>query len=450
MKLAVVGGGGFRTPGMAAALLDAPDVGLTEIVLHDVEPRRLERIALVVRGVCEEHGGTLPLRTSSDLDDALEGADFVFCAIRVGGLEGRLADETVPLELGLLGQETVGAGGITSALRALPALREIAARAALRAPDAWFLNYTNPAGLMTEALRDVLDERVVGICDAPPALFGGVAAALGRDIDELDLDYGGLNHLGWLKAARAGGRDLLPELLGDDARLASFTEGALFPGDLLRSLGRIPNEYLVYYYAERELVRSLRDGGPRARILLEQQRGFYDRAGGDSPASALVAWRGVLRRRSASYLAEAHAARGSDGGSEDDLPPDGGLAGYTGVALGVVRALTGGGAARLVLNTANRGAIPFLDDAAVVEVPCVVDRVGVQPEASSAWTLHEQGLVSLVKDAERATIAASAAGSRSLAVRALALHPLVASLDAAQAIVERHCALFPSLGAQLR
>jgi len=289
VKLAVVGGGGFRTPGMAAALLDAPDLGIAELVLHDVDALRLERIALVVRAVCEERGPALPLRTTTDLDDALEGAAFVFCAIRVGGLEGRLADETVPLELGLLGQETVGAGGITSALRTLPALREIAARTVARAPGAWFLNYTNPAGLATEALQDVLGDRVVGICDAPPALFSGVAAALGRDVGELELDYGGLNHLGWLKAARAGGRDLLPALLDDDARLASFTEGALFPGDLLRSLGRIPNEYLVYYYAERELVRSLRDGGPRARVLLDQQRA--DGAwGGDTPEYHKPAW----------------------------------------------------------------------------------------------------------------------------------------------------------------
>jgi 6-phospho-beta-glucosidase len=290
----------------------------------------------------------------------------------------------------------------------------------------------------------------VGICDAPAALFHGVAAALGKMVDELEFDYGGINHLGWLKAVYDDDRDLLPELLADEARLGRFTEGTIFPTDLLRALGRIPNEYLLYYYAEREVVAALRDGGPRARHLLEQQRAFYDRADGDSPAAALEAWRATLRRRSASYFAEGRAASGARDGSEDELPPDGGLGGYTGVALGVVRALVTGTPATIVLDTANRGAVPFLDDTAVVEVPCVVDDKGVRPLNSSAWTLHEQGLVSLVKDAERMTIAASAAGSRALALRALALHPLVSSVQAAAALLDRYCSAFPELAARLR
>ena len=344
-------------------------------------------------------------------------------------LEGRLADESVPLELGLLGQETVGAGGLAYALRTVPAMLEIAERVAKRAPAAWLLNYTNPAGLITEALREVLGDRVVGICDAPPALFAGVARALDRDVAELAFDYGGLNHLGWLKAVRADDRDLLPGLLADDDRLARFTEGAAFAPDLLRALGRIPNEYLVYYYTAREVTATLQHQGSRARVLLDVERTFYDRTDGD----ALAAWRTALRRRSVTYFAEVNG-----GGSEADLPPDGGLAGYTGVALGVVRALVTGEPATLVLNTANRGAVPFLDDSAVVEVPCRVDRSGVAPLPTTAWSLHEQGLISLVKDCERTAIAAARTGSRELALRALGLHPLVASTAAAAAILERH------------
>ena len=444
MKLCVIGGGGFRTPGLVEALLDAQDLRVSELVLHDVDAERLALIASVVRAICDERGASLPVRATTHLDDALDGADFVFCAIRVGGLEGRLVDEAVPLDLGLLGQETVGPGGLCYALRTLPTMVALAERAAERAPRAWFLNYTNPAGLVTEALTDVLGDRVVGICDAPAALFAGVARALDRRPDELELDYGGINHLGWLKAVRADGHDLLPELLGDDARLTAFHEGRIFPPDLLRALGRIPNEYLAYYYCEREIVASLRDAEPRAKVLLDQQAAFYGRAVGDD-AAALSAWRAVLRRRSASYMAEVSGAAGADTGTEDDVPADGGLAGYTGVALGVVRALVSGRAATLVLNTGNGGVVPFLDDHAVVEVPCVVDGAGIRPQPSSEWTLHEQGLVSLVKDAERATIAAAASRSRPLAVRALALHPLVASADAASRMLDRYLALLPEL-----
>jgi 6-phospho-beta-glucosidase len=441
VKLAVIGGGGFRTPGLAAALLDERELDFGEIALHDLDAGRLARIELVLRGLCEERGASPPFRTTTDLDDALEGADFVCCAIRVGGLAGRLVDESVPLALGLLGQETVGAGGLTYALRTLPAMLTIAERVATRAPSAWFLNYTNPAGLVTEALQEILGSRAIGICDAPPTLFAGVARALGRDEGRLDFDYGGLNHLGWLKAVREDGRDLLPELLADDERLTTFTEGVVFPAELLRTLGRIPNEYLAYYYATRDIVAVLQREGPRARTLLEQERAFYDRADADSPSEALAAWRATLRRRSASYFAEVHG-----GGSEDELPPDGGLAGYTGVALGVVRALVTGKPARIVLDVANAGTIPFLDERAVVEVPCDVERAGVRPVSSSPWTLHEQGLISTVKDVERVTIAAAAAGSRSLAVRAVALHPLVASVEAARTVLDRH----PELGGLLR
>ena len=444
MKLTVIGGGGFRTPGMVEALLDAADVRVSELVLHDVDDDRLALVASVVSAICAERDVTLPFRATTNVDDALEGANFVFCAIRVGGLEGRLVDETVPLELGLLGQETVGAGGLCYALRTLPAMVELAERVAERAPRSWFLNYTNPAGLVTEALTDVLGDRVVGICDAPAALFAGVARALDRPTDELEFDYGGINHLGWLKTVRHEGRDLLSGLLADDACLATLHEGRIFPADLLRALGRIPNEYLAYYYCEREIVASLRAAEPRAKVLLDQQAAFYGRAVGDD-AAALSAWRAVLRRRSASYMAEVSGAAGADTGTEDDVPADGGLAGYTGVALGVVRALVSGRAAALVLNTGNGGVVPFLDDHAVVEVPCVVDGAGIRPQPSSEWTLHEQGLVSLVKDAERATIAAAASRSRPLAVRALALHPLVASADAASRMLDRYLALLPEL-----
>jgi 6-phospho-beta-glucosidase len=197
---------------------------------------------------------------------------------------------------------------------------------------------------------------------------------------------------------------------------------------LLRALGRIPNEYLAYYYSSREVIAELRATEPRAVGLLEREREFYE---GDG--DALAAWRGAVRRRSTSYMAEVTGSAGS----EEDLPSDAGLAGYTGVALGAVRALLTGQPDVLVLNAPNRGAIPFLDDRAVVEVPCRVDADGVRTLPSSGWTLHEQGLISLVKDAERATIEAARRRSRAQAVRALALHPLVGSVSAATEILER-------------
>src|SRR4051812_32131055 len=233
MKLTIVGGGGFRVPLVYGALLEkAQRLGLDEVVLHDIDADRLERIGHVLDGLASEHGTRLPFRTTTDLVDAVEGADFVFCAIRVGQLEGRVVDEDVPLGLGVLGQETTGPGGICFALRTIPVMVRLAETIARHAPEAWLINFTNPAGMVTEAVQQVIGDRVVGICDSPSGMCRRVAAALGRDPADLWFDYFGLNHLGWLKGVRDGaGNQLLDRLLDDDAALAGFEEGRLFGGE---------------------------------------------------------------------------------------------------------------------------------------------------------------------------------------------------------------------------
>ncbi|MFL5927989.1 MAG: 6-phospho-beta-glucosidase, partial [Gaiellaceae bacterium] len=298
MKLVFVGAGGFRTPGVCEGLYASP-LAFDEVVLYDPDATRLRRIESVVDGLALERGRTLPLRWTTDRAEALAGADFVLCAIRPGGLAARVLDEQVPLEHGVIGQETTGAGGILFALRTLPALLDLAAEVAERAPQAWFLNFTNPAGLTTEALQQLLGPRVVGICDAPPTMYAGVAEALQVPEEELQFRYFGLNHLAWLGSVRHGERDLLPALLGDDERLARTEEGRLFGGEWLRLLGLLPNEYLVYYYRSREVLDALRESGyGRGAYLLDQQREFYSASHGD-PSEALALWRATrdFRRR---------------------------------------------------------------------------------------------------------------------------------------------------------
>src|SRR5919202_813544 len=168
MKLTVVGGGGFRVPLIYGALLEkARALSLDEVVLHDIDEARLASIATVLEGLAAEHGERLPFRTTTVLEDAVEGADFVFCAIRVGQLEGRVVDESIPLALGVLGQETTGPGGICFALRTIPVMVALAHAMAARAPQGWLINFTNPAGMVTEAVRPILGGRAVGVCDSP-------------------------------------------------------------------------------------------------------------------------------------------------------------------------------------------------------------------------------------------------------------------------------------------
>jgi 6-phospho-beta-glucosidase len=442
MKLTIVGGGGFRVPLVYGALLEkAGRLGLEEVVLHDIDAARLERIKPVLDGLAAEHGAQLPFRTTTDVVDALEGADFVFCAIRVGQLEGRVVDEDVPLGLGVLGQETTGPGGICFALRTIPVMVRLAEAIAQHAPRAWLINFTNPAGMVTEAVQQVLGDRAVGICDSPSGLCRRVAASLDRDAGELWFDYFGLNHLGWLRGVRdAGGGELLDELLADEARLTGFEEGRLFGGEWLRSLGMIPNEYLYYFYYAADTVNAIRSGaGSRGHFLLEQQRAFYAQNGQDA-AAALAAWRATRHDRERTYMAEARSAAGDASDHDHDAN-----AGYESEAMAVLEAIALNSRAVLILNAANRSSLPFLDERAVVEVPCVVGRSGPVPIALGAVPAHARSLVEMMKDVERTTIDAALLGSRELAVRALALHPLVPSVSTAREIFDGYRSRLPAL-----
>jgi len=446
MKLAVLGGGGFRTPAIYRALAEGQTrTRFDELVLYDVDQGRLDRIAAVIAGLDARIGRSVPIKVTTRLDEAVDGADVVYCAIRVGGIEGRLLDETAALAEGVIGQETTGAGGLTFALRTVPEVTRIAEVVARRATDATFINFTNPVGLVTEAAQRVLGDRAIGICDAPQALCRRVATALGRDPDDLWFDYFGINHLGWLRAVLDRGRDLLPELLGDVECLTSFEEGRLFGPDLLRSVRMIPNEYLYYYDFTTEALAGMRSGLVRAEFLQRQQDAFY--AGEGPPETALADWEATIDERERRYMEEAWSGRDDELTSVAAAREPGG---YGGLALDLVDALNGDGATVLILNVANRSSLPFLDAEAVVEVPCVVGRGGVVPVAIGPVPDEARELIVAVRGAERAAIEAALSGSRDMAVRALAMHPLVHSAEIAERILERHMVGQPQLAEALR
>ncbi|WP_137992286.1 6-phospho-beta-glucosidase [Streptomyces vilmorinianum] len=437
MKLTILGGGGFRVPLVYGALLgDHAEGRVTQVTLHDLDGGRLSAIARVLA----EQGAGVPdapaVTATTDLDEALRGADFVFSAIRVGGLEGRAADERIALAEGVLGQETVGAGGIAYGLRTVPVAVHIARRIAELAPDAWVINFTNPAGLVTEAMSRVLGDRVVGICDSPVGLGRRVARVLGARPDEAWIDYVGLNHLGWLRGLRVGGRDELPRLLADEQALGSFEEGRLFGPEWLRSLGAIPNEYLHYYYFNREAVRAYQEAErTRGAYLRDQQAGFYAEMG-KPDTSALDTWHRTLADREATYMAANREAAGIGERDEEDLESGG----YEKVALALMRAIARNERATLILNVRNGTTLSVLDADAVIEVPCFVDAAGAHPVSVAPLPYHAVGLVTAVKAVEREVLAAAESGSRATAVKAFALHPLVDSVSVARRLVEGYTA----------
>ncbi|MGX1273466.1 6-phospho-beta-glucosidase [Streptomyces phaeoluteigriseus] len=441
MKLTILGGGGFRVPLVYGALLtDHAEGRVTEVVLHDLDDSRLYAVARVLAEQASTVSDAPTVTATTDLDEALRGADFVFSAIRVGGLEGRANDERVALAEGVLGQETVGAGGIAYGLRTVPVAVDIARRVARLAPEAWVINFTNPAGLVTEAMSRHLGDRVIGICDSPVGLGRRIARVLGANPREAFIDYVGLNHLGWVRGLRVAGRDELPRLLADTDLLGSFEEGKLFGVDWLQSLGAIPNEYLHYYYFNRETVRAYQQAEKtRGAFLRDQQARFYEEMRRPD-AAALTAWDRTRAEREATYMAENRETAGAGERDADDLS-----GGYEKVALALMRAIARDERTTLILNVRNQDALSVLDPDAVVEVPCLVDANGAHPVAVAPLPGHATGLVCAVKGVEREVLAAAASGSRASAVKAFALHPLVDSVNVARRLVEGYTAVHPGL-----
>ncbi|UEJ81182.1 6-phospho-beta-glucosidase [Brachybacterium halotolerans subsp. kimchii] len=488
MKLTILGGGGFRVPLVyEAAATGATGLTIDEIVLQDVEPSRLRTIERVVEELGAElraQGrtvGTLPrLIATTDLREAVAGADFVFSAVRVGGAEGRTVDERVALDLGLLGQETVGAGGLAYALRTLPVALEIARTIAEVAPRAWTITFTNPAGIVTEAMRSVLGDRVVGICDTPIGLVRRVSRLIGEDVDAPDaldrigIDYVGLNHLGWLRGLSVDGQDRLPGILADNGALEQIEEARLVGFDWVRAMRALPNEYLYYYlFTQQARERILEAGTTRGEFLVEQQGRFYRQAAEGAGSEAccdgpLATWRATLHERESTYMAESREA------DEERRPEDVAGGGYQEVALRLMTAIASGRTERMILDVGNAPAgssegspsgspttapsaadpsgriVPQLPADLVLEVPCLVDGDGVHPQAVGPVPLEQLGLMAQQRGAERCILEAATVGdpvrARRAAWEGFSTHPLVRSVDLGGKLVDAYARRQPAVG----
>ena len=420
MKVAIIGAGGVRTPQMVRSFIARQDrLGLDELALMDINGPRLELIAALTAPLEQAYPPRFKLTRTTDAAAALSGADFVITTFRVGDIAGRAVDERVALNQGVLGQETTGPGGFAMGLRTIPVLFDYLDLMRQVCPDAWLINFANPAGRLAEAvINPGRWPRAVGICDAPTGMLRDAARLLRARPDECFLEYFGLNHLGWARALWHHGRDRLPELLERFAQSSNPLPGFPFEPGLVHSLGLLPNEYLYYYYYGAEAVANLlRKGRSRgeqlaalnARLFADLERA---RAAVDFEAmTALVS--AYFRERGETYFAtETGGMWTHDMG---DLTPDEVEAqldeGYAGVALNVMEALAGRSRRTLVLNVANRGAITGMREEDVVEVPCWVSDGLIRPLALGAIPDHCLGLMKQVKAYERLTVEAAVTGS---------------------------------------
>ncbi len=449
MKIAIVGAAGVRTPLIVQAIQRRYGVGrldLTELALMDVDAERLDLMSALTAPL-EQSAGFHITRTT-DATVALNSADYVITTFRVGGIESRVVDERVPLAHGLLGQETVGPGGFAMAMRTIPVLLDYVALMRGLCPNAWLINFANPAGLLTEAIVRVAKwDRVVGICDSPRNLLIA-ATALGWPPTEVHLDYFGLNHLGWARSVICGNRDVLPQFIELMRRSNQPWPGLPFDPEFISALGLLPNEYLYYYYHADQAVQNILKAGQsrgeqvaalNVKLLADLRR---SKAQGDLEGM-LAAYRAYLGERGGSYMV-AETGRGQHDTSK---PADD--EGYAGVALDLIEALSSARPRTMILNVPNRGAMSTMAHDDVVEIPAMIAQSFIRPLAVGGVPDHCLGLIKQVKAFERLTIAAAVEGSYARAAAALTVHPLVRDHAKAKSILDEYCrrhgASFPVL-----
>ena len=427
MKIAVIGGAGVRVPLLVNGLASA-NLGIDEFALYDPDQDRLAVIADLAR----HRSGSARVTAHASSTAAIDGASFVITSIRVGGMEARIRDERAALDLGFVGQETVGPGGFAMAVRTIPPLVDYAREVVARAPAAWIINFTNPAGLVTQALTSETGARVVGICDTPTEVFQEVAHALGVPAEECRFDYVGLNHLGFIREVYWQGQPRLHALWENEQTLARVYRTPLFSPMRLRELRLLPTEYVFYYESPELAVANLRAAGDtRGAVIARLTRElFADLAKGVT--DPVARYEQYLADRSAGYM---QFESGSQGGHSTPAPWAH-LTGYDKIALNTIQAMVRHSNAVIPLNVVNHGNIPDLADDDVIEAPCVVNANGPYAMHVGALPPQVRDLVIGVKAFERATIAAVRGGSRAALVEALALNPLVPSRDAAARLVE--------------
>ena len=400
MKIAVVGGGSTYTPELVSGL---SRLDVTEFVLHDIDAERREVVGGLARRMLDRQGYDGAFAVSADLDRAVAGADFVLVQIRVGGQAARLADETMPLACGCIGQETTGAGGLAKALRTVPVVLEIAQRVRAHS-DAWIVDFTNPVGIVTRALLDE-GHRAIGLCNVAIGFQRRWAAWLGVEPGRIVVDQVGLNHLTWVRRVLLDGQDVLPDLLAAHAdEIAADLE---LPARLLDELGAVPSYYLRYFYAHDEVLREQLDGVPRAQVVAEIERSLLELYRDPQ----LVEKPSLLEQRGGAFYSEA--------------------------ALGLVSSLVSGDGAVHEVDVRNGGTIAGLAPDDVVEVPARVTRVGAQPLTQSPLAPELLGLVQHVAAYERLALTAARTRAEVDVKKALLAHPLIAQYAVAEQLLER-------------
>ena len=418
LKICVIGGGSTYTPELIEGFIQRRDeLPVTTIALMDIDEERLRLVGGLAKRMLRAAEADIGLKLTTRRREAMEGADYVITQIRVGGMACRIQDERIPLRFGVVGQETTGPGGFAKALRTIPVLLDIARDVAEVTPGAHLVNFTNPSGIVTEALLKYTDVPTIGLCNSPFGFQQGIAQQLGVAPERIQLDYVGLNHLSWIRGVKLDGEDVFDQVL--EAAITRARAGeSLFSPELLETLGMIPSYYLNYYYNhDRVVAEQRRAGKTRGEVVQEIEAE-------------------LLRLYADPNLKHKPKLLKKRGGAH-----------YSTIAVAVISAIYRDASEVHIVNTRNNGALPDLPPHCVVELPSVINRGGAQALPVAPMPPSIRGLAQAVKAYEELTVRAAVEGDERTALQALLAHPLVPSFAVAQelwaAIKEANRAYLP-------
>jgi 6-phospho-beta-glucosidase len=414
LKIVVIGGGSSYTPELIEGLiLGHSDLPVTEIWLVDISAgqHKLNIVGELARRMVVKSGLPIALHLTTNRREALEGASFVTTQMRVGLLQARIWDETIPLKYGVIGQETTGPGGMMKALRTIPALLEICKDMEELCPDAWMLNFTNPAGMVTEAINKYSKIKAIGLCNAPTGVYKWLMELYQVSIDQIYVEFAGLNHLHWVTEVRIDGESKLEELLDNrQGYSAKNVPQSEWNANFIRSLGAIPSYYLKYYYLQQEMLKDQLEAsakeGTRAEVVKRLEDELFELYKDPNLAEKPK----QLEKRGGAYYSEA--------------------------AVHLMNSLYNDKRDIQTLNVRNGTILDFLPEDACIEVNCVVTKQGPIPLSISTIPQAVKGLIHAVKSYEQLAIEAAVSGDRGLALQALAHHPLVPSVKIAEQMLE--------------
>ncbi|ODP27524.1 6-phospho-beta-glucosidase [Paenibacillus nuruki] len=421
LKIVTIGGGSSYTPELVEGFIKRHhELPIKELWLVDIEEgkEKLEIVGAMAQRMVKAAGIECEVYLTLDRQKALKDADFVTTQLRVGHMEARIKDEMIPMKYGLIGQETNGAGGMLKAFRTIPVILEIVEEMKLFCPKAWLINFTNPAGMVTEAvLRYGMWEKVIGLCNVPIVAIKNESALLEKKESDLFFKFAGINHLHWHKIYQHDGQNItrqaINKLYGPDAKpekIVANIKNMRFLHEQLTQLEMLPCPYHRYYYMTdamiQEEIEEAQGEGTRGQVVKRLEESLFELYKDPNLDHKPV----ELEKRGGAY--------------------------YSDAACEIINSIYNNKGTQMVVSTRNQGAISDLPAESAIEITSVITAHGAEPIHFGSFPPAQRGLLQLMKSMEELTIEAAVTGDYGTALQAFISNPLVQSGDSAKALLD--------------